>query len=95
MRAVVVAAVLGALWGMSLVYAVTDAANPLPVRVYYVTSAQQFPTLPMPTHALIFHNGMFASPGADYDVVPGSPGSFRFRPGGLADQDRISVVTLP
>jgi hypothetical protein len=73
----------------------TAAAAPpagLPVRVYVVTNAKLFPNLPLPARALIFHNGLFAAEGADYD----SDGpSFKFRPGLLADQDTVAVVTLP
>ncbi len=66
--------------------------QPLAVRVYRVTSAAAFPGLPLPAHALIFRNGLFASPGLDYNATGAT---FAFKPGVLADGDGVEVVTLP
>lgn len=65
---------------------------PLPVRVYTVTDAATFPSLPLPRHALVFHNGSFASPGVDYTSVAGT--AFVFT-AALSNGDQIEVVTLP
>jgi hypothetical protein len=62
------------------------------VRAYHVTTAAVFPSLPLPARSLLFRNGLFQSPGIDYDVVFG-PG-FRFRPGVLSDGDSVTVVSI-
>jgi hypothetical protein len=61
-------------------------------RAYFVTSAQAFPSLPLPLRSMVFRNGLYQSAGINYDV---SAGTFRFRPGALSDGDRVAVVTIP
>lgn len=80
------------------------AAIPLPaqappdpaVRTYSVTNAVTFPALNGPSSMLVYRNGLFQTPGTDYVLFPATVGTrFAFRPGTLANNDRISVVALP
>jgi BarA-like signal transduction histidine kinase len=75
-------------------FAIAQApAQLLTVRPYHVTTAVAFPSLPLPVRSLIFRNGLYQTPGADYDVVAAGL-AFRFRLGVLADGDALSVVSL-
>lgn len=60
---------------------------------YTVTEPTGFPSLPLPAHGLIFHNGVFAAPGLDYQVIGGT--AFAFAADALSTGDIIAVVSLP
>lgn len=61
---------------------------------YYVSNPAAFPSLPFPTGALIFRNGVYQTVGEDYDC---SAGVFTFRwyngASLLSVGDKIAVVT--
>lgn len=67
------------------------------IRTYSVTNAAAFPALNGPRSMLVFRNGLFESPGVDYTLLTAGDGvtRFAFRPGTLANGDRIAVVTMP
>lgn len=66
-----------------------QSAGPAPVRVYRVTNAAAFPSLPMPINGMVFRNGVFQSPGIDYSS---SGTQFTFYPNLLEVGDVLSVV---
>ena len=73
-------------------FSIAGSPDPLlPVRPYFVTSASAFPSIALPSRSFVFLNGLYQTPGQNYDVAGGAA---RFRAGVLSDGDRITVVSI-
>lgn len=76
--------------------AVVQLESPtLAVKPYHVTDAIAFQrlALPLAARAFCFRNGLYQTPGLDYDAVSAGA-AFRFRPGVLSAGDTVTIVSL-
>lgn len=70
-------------------------APTLSVKPYHVSDAIAFRllALPLPARGFVFRNGLYQTPGIDYDPISAGA-ALRFRAGVLAAGDTVTLVSL-